>query len=320
MAEKKNKDDISINLNCYVISFREKNKKDAFVTLDKVFGSKTFKEIIQDFITDVDTTSCFVNEDKTRVFYIDSIISLTENSFSSIIKKGYSGHETYVDELSGNKVSTTNTITKDKFNSSPFYLLLNKPEKNNHKLLFFAQSYKQFGYKEIFEEAFKKFIKDRYVENIICEISTLSVASLFERYIRDGNIRRLRFRKNILPKNFENVLGEQDIKDNKLYEAELCITAKKQGFLGIKEDIKFNDSNFAEIFQFEDFEYDEAYADISIGNRRRTLNISRPTTFSASFDVTEKSCINMSTNHPDFSKLNDEAINILKEEVLPTFK
>jgi hypothetical protein len=320
MIEKKKKETISINLNCYVISFREKKKKDNFVSLDLVFGNKTFKQIVQDLITDVDTASCFVNVDKTRVFYIDSTISLTDTSFSAIIKKGHSGHETYIDELNGLKVNTTSTITKDKFNSSPFYLLLSKPEKNNYKLLLFAQSYKQFGYKEIFEEAFKKFIKDRFSQDFICEISTLSVASLFERYIRDGNIRKLRFKKNILPKNFENVLGDNDIKDNNLYEAELSIKAKKQGFLGIKKNIKFNDSNFTEIFQFDNFDYDEAYADISIGNRKRTLNISRPSSFSASFDVTEKSCINVLTNHPDFSKLNEEAISILKDEIMPTFK
>lgn len=319
MAQNNKKEDISINLNCYVISFRKKNKKGNLIELNEVFGSKTFKEIIKEFIKDVDTTSCFINNDKSRVFYIDKTISLNENSFSAIIKKGHSGHETYVDEINGSNVKTTNTITKDKFSSSPFYLLISKLEKNNQKLLFFAQSYKQFGYKEIFEEAFKKYINDRYSRDIVCEISTLSVASLFERYIKDGNIRKLRFRKNLLPKNFENILGDDDEKDNTLYEVEYSIKTKRKGFLGIKKDIKFNDCNFAEIFKFEAFDYDEAFADISIGNRKRSLNISRPASFSASFDITEKSCIDEKTNHPNFDKLNEEAFNILKEEIIPTF-
>lgn len=320
MADKKKKDDISINLNCYVICFREKNKKDEFVKLDKVFGNKTFKQIIQSFVKNFDTSGYFLNETKDRIFYLDKTLLFNEDTFSGIVRKGYSGHETYVDELKENKVSTLSTITRDKFNTTPFYLLITLPKKNESKIVFFAQSYKQFGFKELFEEAFKKFVKDNYTADIICEIGTLSVANLFEKYIREGNIRKLRFKKHILPKNFENVLGDDDIKDEKLYEVELSIKAKQKGFMGIKKDIKFTDSTFTELFKFDGFDYDEAFADVSIGNRSRALNISKPSSFSASFDVTEKSAINKNTNHPDFEKLHEEATAILKEEILPNFK
>ena len=320
MGRKEKKENISINLNCYTISFRERNKKNSFVTLDEVFGAKSFIEIIQSFIKEVDTKSCFVNDDKTRVFYINDTLSLTDDTYSAIIKKGHSGHETYIDELNGRGVNTTTTITSDKFNSSPFFLLISRPDNNPFKFVVLAQSYKQFGYKEIFEEAFKKFIKDVHPNEFICEFATLSIASLFEKYINDGSIRKLRFKKNILPKNYENVLGDDDNKNNNLYEAELVLTAKQQGFMGIKKNISFENSTFAEIFKIDDFDYDEAYADISLGNRKRTLSISNPASFSASYDVTEKANVNSTTNHPDFSLLKNEALSILKEEIIPTFK
>ncbi|MEQ1732932.1 MAG: hypothetical protein ABL940_04630, partial [Bacteroidia bacterium] len=228
---------ISINLNCYTISFREKNKKDEFVSLEKVFGPKSFKEIIEAFIKKLDASKYYLNDAEDRIFYLEEHISLTENIFSGIVRKGYSGRETYIDELSNNKVKTLTTITKDKFNTTPFYLLISLPKENKNKMVFFAQSYKQFGFKELFEESFKKFIKDSFSNELICEIGTLSVASLFEKYIKDGTVKKLRFKKHVLPKNFENILGEGDIKDEKLYEVELSIKAKEKGFIGIKKDI-----------------------------------------------------------------------------------
>lgn len=319
MVDKDKKQDISINLNCYIIRFRKKNDTDNFIPIKEVFGSKTFKEIVQEFVKTIDIKT-FVNETEDRILYLEKGLTLTSSIYSGIVRKGYSGQETYVDELKSNKANTVGKIKTDQYNSTPFYFNLALPTENSKCFLFVAQSYKQYGFKELFEEAFKKFFKDKYSNDFICEIGTLSIASLFEKYIKEGNIRKLRFKKHMLTKNLENLLGDKDDKDNSNYEMELSILAKKQGFLGIKKSISFEDSSFIETFHIDGFEYDEAFADVSFGGRKRVLNITKPGNFSASYDVTEKAAIDKNTKHPNFEKLDKEAINIIKDEIIPNIK
>jgi hypothetical protein len=319
MVDKDKKQDISINLNCYIIRFRKKNDIDNFLTINEVFGKKKFTDIVQEFVKTINTKA-FVNLTQDRILYLDKILTLTSSIYSGIVRKGYSGQETYVDELKANKANTVGKIQTDQFNSTPFYFNLALPTVNSNYFLFIAQSYKQYGFKELFEEAFKKFFKDNYSNDILCEVGTLSIASLFEKYVKDGNIRKLRFKKHMLTQNLENLLGEKDDKDKTHYEMELSILAKKQGFLGIKKNISFEDSSFIETFQIDGFEYDEAFADVSFGGRKRVLNITNPRNFSASYDVTEKAAIDKNTKHPNFEKLDKEAIGIVKDEIIPNIK
>jgi hypothetical protein len=318
MTEKKSDKDVSININCYTIRFRKKNEKDN-LDIQTAFGGKKFEDIVQGFITSIDTKT-FLNASEDRILYLEKSITFNSSIYTGIIRKGYSGQETYVDEMKSNKASTVGKIKTDQFNSSPFYFLLSLPASKSKCFLFLAQSYKQFGFKELFEDAFKKFFKTNYGNDIICEIGTLSIASLFEKYVNDGNIRKLRFKKHILTKNMENILGEEDDKDRGNYEMELSVLAKGQGFLGIKKSITLDNTSFIETFKLKDFEYDEAFADVSFGGRKRVLNITRPESFSASYDVTDKTLLDKDTNHPDFVKLNEEVMSILKDEILPHIK
>lgn len=319
MVEKDKRQDISINLNCYTIRFRKKNDTEKFLTIKEVFGSKTFVEIVQDFVKTIDLRT-FVNEKEDRILYLEKSLTLTSSIYSGIVRKGYNGQETYVDELKSNKANTVGTIKTDQYNSTPFYFNISYPTENSKCFLFVAQSYRQYGFKDLFEEAFKKFFRDNCSNDLVCEIGTLSIASLFEKYIKEGNIRKLRFKSHRLASNLENLLGEKDDKDNSNYEMELSILAKRQGFLGIKKSISFENSSFIETFQIDGFEYDEAFADVSFGGRKRVLNITKPENFSASYDVTAKAAIDKDTKHPNFEKLDMEAISIIMDEIVPNIK
>jgi hypothetical protein len=290
--------------------------------VSQVFGKESFKSIIQKFITKIDNRT-YLNGDENRILYLNNLLTVGSSSISGIIHKGYSGHETYIDAIEKNKAKTINKITREQFNSMPFYFLIAKPEFSSKGFVFIAQSYKQFGFKEVFEDAFREFSNDLLNNEYICEFNTLSLASLFQKYINDGNIKKMRFRKHGLTANIENLLNEK-ANDSEDYAMELSLIARKKGFLGIKEKIKFsdskNDSSFIEIFKMDDFKYEEAYADVSIGGRKRVLNITNPDDFSASFDITNKININKVTNHPDFKGVDIEAHSILKNEIIPNFK
>jgi len=321
---------ISINLNCYTIRFRKKRDTKNYLTIKEAFFNKDFKSIATEFIKSIDLQH-YVSKLEERILYLSetltfksynpkntSTTAINQNIYSGVLKKGHNGHETYIDEFDKKKgkANTVNTVKRDQYNTIPFYFLLCCPDEDSTSLILLAQSYKQYGFKEVFEDAFIEHYKAKYSDDILVEMGTLSVASLFESYINQGSIRKLRFKKHTITPNIENAIGETG-DASKNYEMEISIKAKKKGFLGVKQRISAENTSFLEVFKIDGFDYNEAYADVSVGGRKRVLNISDPSQFSASFDVTAKSNINKITNHPDFYKLDQESIAILLQEILP---
>jgi hypothetical protein len=319
MENEEKKKEIRININCYLIRIRKKNFTNSFNTIEDAFNNKTFKEIIQAFIIFLDT-HVYQSITRDRILYIDHTLSTHENYYSGIINRGFSGQESYIDEIKKDKPNKIGTVFSNQYNSTPFYFLLSQPEKNSKYIIFLAQSYRQYGFKDLFEEAFKKFYKEKIDPDMVCEFSTLSISSLFDMYINGGNIRKLRFRKHTISKNVENLLSSEDHWDPEDFEMELSVIAKRKGFLGIKKDINTKTASFVETVKIDGFEYDEAFADISFGGRKRILNISHPEDFSASFDLTEKVGIDPVTKHPYFDVLDIETISLLKDEIIPNIK
>jgi len=315
-----NKNDISINLNCYTIRFKTKYSAKDFLAISQAFNNQSFNQIIQNFVTTIDAEA-YVNDANDRIFYIEKGLTLTGSIYTSIIRKGHSGHETNIDEIKAKKPNKISTILKGQFSTIPFFLLLCQPASDSKVLIFIAQSYKQFGFKEVFESAFQKFYQKVYKKSdITCEFRTLSISKLFEEYVEKGSIRNLRFIKHVLPKNLENLLDSDDDRNPLSYNVEMSISAKTKGFMGIKKNIKFENNSFIEIYKIEGFEYDEVVADVRLGNRRRVLNISRPSDFSASYDLTEEADVDINTNHPDFVKLDKIAIDILSKDIIPNIE
>ncbi len=324
MADKKEKvKEISIGLNCYTIKFRKSGDKEKHIPYNEVFPNLDFKTLAADFIKSIETRT-YRNTEQNRILYLEKLLTATPQRITGIIRKGHSGQETYIDEVKGSKANTVGTIKSDQYNSIPFFFLLSLPKPESISMFFLAQSYKQFGFKEVFEDAFKEFIRSKIPADLICEFGTLSVPVLFNKLLDQGKIRKLRFKKHSLPSNLENLLDKEvDDSDNSNYEVEMSIKARKKGFVGLKRKIKSVDEQstpFIELLQVEGFEYDEAYADISISGRKRALNLSNPTDFAASYDITDKAGVNKTTNHPDFSKVEKEAIDILEKDIIPSIK
>jgi hypothetical protein len=288
-------------------------KPDQWLAFNALFPGKTFKNFISEFINTI-SASTFVSETGERILYLHEQIALSTTYYGAVVRRGLNGQETYIDEVNSSKARTVGTISHDQYTSSPFYVGIYQSDINSKRIILMVQSYKQYGFKELFEEAFKVFFKTAAANNFICEINSLAIGKLFDKYINDGNIRKLRFKKHALPKNMENLLSGNDDKHNKSYEVELSVKAKKQGFGGIKKFIK--NAEFIEVFDDQDFEYDELLADISIGNRKRVVNIMDPSSFTASYDITDNAPISSQTGLPDFKAIHKEAKIILEEEIL----
>ncbi len=315
--------DISINLNCYTIRFRKKGDKKNFYSYKDVFGALSFKDLLQRFINTIDKGH-YKNKLEDRILYLKELIKLSGSTVSGIIRKGHSGHETYIDAVVNNAPVTKNTVGSDQFNSSPFYFLLSLPKTDGKCMIFIAQSYKQFGFKEVFEEAFIEFFKANFGEDFICEFGTLSIASLFKKYVSDGNIRKLRLRKHKLTPQLESFVQGEDTEVNpEDFEVEMSIKAKRKtryNFFNHMKDINLEETSFVETFKVDGYDYDEALVEVTTNGRSRVLNFSDPESFAASYDVTKKVGVDAKTKHPNFDKLNDEAISILNDELIPNVR
>ena len=239
--EKKNPDAIAICLNCYKIRFREKNKSVP-KTVENVFGKTDIVDILQDYIRKVDSKSVFKNFKEDRILYLKETLSISKenNIYAGIIMKGHNGPQTSIDELVKNEVKTVGTVSKDQFHCLPYFFLLYLNREKPEDILFIAQSYRQYGFKEVFEESFKSFVAT-ISEDTTVLINPLSVASLFEKYIKDGLINKMRFVKHGLHKGVESIVQGDKI-DLEDYETELSIKSKK-GFWGIKDRLKYNDAS-----------------------------------------------------------------------------
>ncbi|ULQ55453.1 hypothetical protein KJS94_12450 [Flavihumibacter rivuli] len=313
--ETKKKENIAICLNCYKIKFTEKYKKTEKSILD-VFGTNKIKPIITEFIKSIDSQKVFKTKSQDRILYLKDILKLSEkdNIFICTIMKGHNGPQTSIDELAGSQVKTVGTVSKDQYHCLPYFLLIYINQTNPKDILFLAQSYRQYGFKEVFEECFREFTSEKS-NNTSVKFNPLSVASLFEKQINDGFVKSIRFIKHGLHKNAENVVkGDKFSKEQ--YEMELAIKAKN-GFWGIKESLKYDDASFIENVQIDGFEYNEAYADVVIAGRKRTMNLTKPSEFSAAYDITDKVKIDENTKLPDFKEIMEEALDILKNDLIP---
>ncbi len=300
-----------IYLTCYTIRFKNQN---GFIKIKDVFAPKNFKEEMSDFMTQY-LGLTYENPEGNRILHLVQSLSLQSNLVSGVMKRGHNGQETDIEELVDGKAKTVNTVKYDQYNSIHFYFLICSPNEDSNYLIFMAQTYKQYGFKDIFVQSYKEYIRLKFGDdNLNCSINPLSIPQLFSNYLKKGDIRKLRFQKHTLSKNLENVIGESDNQNVKDYEVELTVRAKKKGFNRIK-NIDFDTTKLVEVFDFG-FEYDEAYADISLNGRERSINITHPEKFVATFDITDRVMLDSATNRPIYSELNKEAIAILKEEIL----
>lgn len=306
---------ISICLNCYSIRFNEK-RKPLTKSIQDVFGTTEILEIIRDFVKTIDSKKFYSNKNGDRILYLKNSlpISQAENIYSGIIMKGHNGPETSIEAVIKGEIKTIGTVNKDQYSCLPYFFMLYINKQNPQSIIFLAQSYKQYGFKEIFEESFRSFIINK-LENITVHFNTLSIASLFEKYIKEGNINRLRFIKHGLLKSAESVLKGDRFK-NETYEMEMAIKSKN-GFLGIKDSLKYDNASFIEQVQIDGFDYDEAYIDISIAGRKRVMSVTKPSNFSAAFDITHDVRINSETNLPNFDDVRKQALDILKNDLIP---
>ncbi|MDV3865392.1 hypothetical protein CMU00_08840 [Elizabethkingia anophelis] len=317
MEENKKKESIAICLNCYKIRFYEKNKKNNNEKkIESVFGTTSLPTIMARLIRNIENQKVFTNKEKDRILYLDkSLVNSEENNvYVGIIMKGHNGPQTTIDELIENRLINIGTVHKDQFHCLPYLFLLYINKNNPEDIIFIAQSYRQYGFKEVFEDCFRQFVNLESQDTTV-KFNPLSIGKLFEKQVHEGFINSIRFRKHGLEKNVEAIANGDKIPSQE-YRMELKIQSS-QGFWGIKKNLSYDDTSFMEQVKIDGFDYTEAFADIIIGNRKRSINITKPKEFVSAYDITNDIRINQETKLPVFEDIKEQAIDILNNDLIP---
>ncbi|WP_066754042.1 hypothetical protein [Sphingobacterium populi] len=117
----------SVNLNIYVIRFKEKGTSDKeLLKVNDVLGNISFEKKMQEMITFFDTP--YVSGNNERMLYIHQLDpDYTNNTLNGLFRRGVSSEERYIDELQtsgrSKKASQIATIKTDQYTSTHFFSL-----------------------------------------------------------------------------------------------------------------------------------------------------------------------------------------------------
>lgn len=311
----KRKETIVVCLNCYRIRFQEKNKsieKD----ISNVFGNNDLISIMEKFGKWTGQNHVFKNKKEDRILYHKAPLRVSrfDNIYSGVVMKGHNGPQTSIDELIGSQVQQVGTVSKDQFHCLPYFFLMYLDRNKPDSIVFIAQSYRQFGFKEIFEECFRDFIgKESNTTTII--FNPLSVAPLFEQQMNNGIMKKVTFIKYGLHSSVEELVRGDNLLPEE-YEMQLSLKSKK-GIWGLKKRLNYENTSIIEQIKIDNFDYDEAVAEVFLSGRKRIINISKPTEHPACYDITDQIEIDNTTKLPNFDHITTAAFDILNNDLIP---
>jgi hypothetical protein len=316
----------SVNLNIYVIRFKGKGTSDKeLLKVNDVLGDKTFDQKMQDLIRYFDAP--YISSGNERILYFHKLDpDYKNNTLYGLMRKGISSEERYVEEVKMVRrkriASQVATISAEQYTSSHFFFTLCQPEQNAKGILLIAQSFKQYGFKEVFEESFKDYVS-KINPDVRCFITQLSIPALYDKIIDESIIKKLTFKRHGLSPEFEDSFISKAAEPGEEFEVSFSVQAKKAGFIGFKNTLKTfrdTDTTFMEVFPLEKFEYQDLSAEVFLGGKRRVLNMTRPQDLGTYYDITADIEFDDKTKHPVYEDIKGQAKAIMNDDILPNVK
>lgn len=280
---------------------------------------------MQDLIRHFDTP--YISKGKERILYFHKLDpDYKNNTLYGLMRKGISSEERYVEEVKligkVQKASQVSTITANQYTSTHFFFTLCQPDIDSTGILLIAQSFKQYGFKEVFEESFKAYV-EKINPDVRCFITQLSVPALYDKIIEESIVKKLTFKRHGLSSEFEDSFLTKDAEPGEEFEVSLSVQAKKGGFAGFKNTLKTfkdQDTTFMEVFPLQNFDYHNLSAEVFLGGKKRVLNMNRPQDLGTYYDITTDIEFDDKTKHPVYDSIKAQAKNIMDEEILINVK
>ena len=168
---------------------------------------------------------------------------------------------------------------------APYFFMFVLPSKGKCGLLC-LQRFGVNGVKGIMEWVFGGMFQKNFTDYTI-DIMNVVPAELMREFVANGAVQEISVLKHEIPADIAQKFGGS----HKRYEGIVEYTIrprdkslfKKSGLMTYVDGTK----PLEQIFDFADFEYDTVKAKVDIGGRERIVDLTRPSRFNATFDVTD---------------------------------
>jgi hypothetical protein len=215
------------------------------------------------------------NVDKKKTFhciYEDTYHGETDDYhyLYTIIKSGSYGSSSDVVDNKTKKI--VYELKPNHAPEKPFYLYVIIPKDNKkvkvQKGMFFFQNVGQFGVKTITTEYMREFFSDKFHTTLVCK--TIASKLFVDRMLTKGNVSKI-----IMTKNHKS--GDSSDNITKGYGVETRVIGNLAFSDNMWKKIKYQIDYFtkgkANLFEFDDIQYEGLKLNVNIGGRYRTINM-----------------------------------------------
>lgn len=299
----------------YLVQINCKNKKLDLSAL-KPSGSKTaisLYDILQNMMKTNAISGLLQKPNEKKVFRYSSPVREKDGSVHGIIESGEFGYaqefvETQTNIISYNKKKTEAGLL-------PFFIRV-APTKTPHQAILVCQKFKTYGVKSHFNEALGRELQ-KIDKDWVLKIDKIVPSKLINRYLNDGEVKNIRLISHEKPSDVAEELS-QIADDKNASTVELVIRARRGKSFG--QDIlgwfKKN-KPLTGLLTLPNMHYDTVKADVEIGGKRKTLNLSNMQKIGALIDITDEIMLD-AKGHPTVTSLinvSGDLIEDIKKEL-----
>lgn len=297
MAKKK------INLLIYGLSVL--NGENKRVLLNDFGNNKTLCDCIEEYIKT--NISIYSNDaSKDTLFQFDrvnqEIVSKNNQEEYRIIygrvKTGEYGIES---ELVDIKTGNTTNRTVNQADMMPFGFCIAVPSGKVNSAVIILQTMGVYGMKLSLQRHLQKCLTDISPE-LQLNMRAIAPKEYVDRYFNNGILKKIRMIRYEIPEDESNKMGiNYGVKQTK----EERIIHKPLGFMERKkkefEEWFLGQRSYAQIIEFEDFDYDDLKLEFSLGSTNKTFNLRDMNSLVVNEDISDK--VNQKGGHPMYSSL-----------------
>lgn len=299
----------------YLVQINHQKKKLDLGVL-KPSGSKkaiSIYDVLQLVMDGKAKSGLFQKAGEKKVFRYSNSTAGKDGSVYGMIESGEFGQAQDFVEVQTKKV--TYYKKKTEAGLTPFFIRL-APTKNPQSAVLICQKVKNYGVKSELNEALGSALI-KCDKDWVLRVEKIVPSQLINRYLNDGEVKNIRLISHEKPSDIAEELS-QLADDEKTSVVEMVIRAKRgknfgQELLGFIKD----DKPLTGLLTLPQMQCDEIKADVEIGGKRKTLNLTNMRKIGAMIDITDQVALD-AKGHPTLVSLLDisgDLIEDLKKEL-----
>lgn len=295
----------NITLEPYTITVRKRRNKERQV-LGGFDGSSSLREFIQGVLDNIKKQKSYKIDSLTKAIVIDPLEYTNTGTIQGNIRNGIYGFASNIIDSESGQVSYQKK--KSDADLIPMYFRFYVPD-NSTKGILLAQTFGASGLKQIIENIIVTYFRHQYPEYIL-EIKPLVPSEAVEQFLKSATINKVRFIKHSIPSDYADVFrqnaGERE------GEIELMFKPKDKHLFSLDKMLKYFDGDLelGELYEVDDFEYDNIKVEMTVGTENKTLNFLYPHRISAAFNATT-TVARGKDGFPKYTALKDYAEGII---------